>query len=91
MANESRRSGHTAGAFDIRLFIALLFVIYGAVLTVMGIAAGEADIAKAAGVNANLWAGLGMLIFAALFGVWAKLRPIIVPDQQASEKVSAGH
>lgn len=91
MANESRRSGYTAGAFDIRLFIALLFVIYGAVLTVMGIAAGEGDIAKAAGVNANLWTGLGMLIFAVLFGAWAKLRPIVVSDEPTPEKVSAGH
>jgi hypothetical protein len=68
--------------FDIRLIIALLVGVYGLVLTIMGLAfTTDAEITKAAGVNINLWAGIGMLIFTALFVLWAVLRPIRVPVQ----------
>jgi hypothetical protein len=29
-------------------------------------------------VNANLWAGLAMLVFAAAFALWSRVRPIVV-------------
>ncbi|MEU6642037.1 hypothetical protein ABZ863_05750 [Saccharomonospora sp. NPDC046836] len=78
MANGSRE--RRAGVFDIRLVIALLIGVYGAVLTVLGIGfMTDSDIAKSAGININLWAGIGMLVFAALFVLWARLRPILVP------------
>ncbi|WP_188991915.1 hypothetical protein, partial [Saccharopolyspora thermophila] len=67
---------HTAGAFDIRTVIALLFVVYGAVLTVVGLLQPQAELDKSAGVNINLYAGIGMLLFAAAFLTWARLRPI---------------
>jgi hypothetical protein len=35
-------------------------------------------VAKADGININLWTGIGMLVFAALFVLWARLRPIVV-------------
>lgn len=75
--HEPRR---TAGALDIRLFIALLLGIYGLVLTVFGIGASDADIEQAAGLNLNLWSGLGMLAVAIGFAVWTKLRPIVIPQ-----------
>jgi len=78
MTDESARP-HKAGAFDIRLIIALLIGVYGVVLTIMGIGfTSDADKAKAAGVNINLWAGIGMLVFTVLFVLWARLRPLIV-------------
>ncbi|MEV8372818.1 hypothetical protein AB0P21_08765 [Kribbella sp. NPDC056861] len=67
-----------AGAFDIRVVIALLIGIYGAVLTILGLIADPAEVAKADGLNINLWGGIGMLAFAALFTLWARLRPIVV-------------
>lgn len=83
MTDESPRTRRAA--FDIRLIIALLMGVYGLVLTVMGAAfTPEAQITKAAGVNINLWAGIGMLIFTALFVLWTVLRPIRVPDQPPS-------
>lgn len=73
-----------AQAFDIRLVIAFLLGAYGIVLTVMGIGfTTDEDIAKAAGININLWAGIGMLAFSAAFVLWAKLRPINVPQEEA--------
>ncbi|QIZ38331.1 hypothetical protein [Saccharopolyspora sp. ASAGF58] len=75
----SRGSGHTAGAFDIRTIIALLFGIYGIVLIVVGATAGADDVAKSGGIDINLYSGIGMLVFSAAFAVWARLRPIAVP------------
>lgn len=69
-----------AGAFDIRVMIALLIGIYGVVLTILGIIADADEIAKSDGVNINLWTGIGMLVFAAGFILWARIRPIVVPD-----------
>ncbi|GHF80862.1 hypothetical protein FHX82_003253 [Amycolatopsis bartoniae] len=86
MATPTTSRTRKAGAFDIRLIIALLTGVYGIVLTIMGAAVtDDADIAKAGGVNINLWAGVGLLIFTALFVVWALVRPIRVPEEPAAE------
>jgi hypothetical protein len=70
-------------AFDIRLIISLLIGVYGVVLTIMGAAVTpRQEIARAAGVNINLWAGIGMLVFTALFVLWTVLRPIQVSQAQ---------
>ncbi|MBB5155327.1 hypothetical protein [Saccharopolyspora phatthalungensis] len=74
-------SGHTAGAFDIRTVIALLFAVYGVVLVVVGATQPQSAVDKAAGLNINLWAGIGMIVFAVVLVGWARLRPIVVPDE----------
>ncbi|QLH23315.1 hypothetical protein [Streptomyces sp. Rer75] len=61
--------------FDVRWLIAGLLGLYGAVLTVLGITDGPAELAKADGIRINLWIGLGLLAVAAAFGAWAKLAP----------------
>jgi protein-S-isoprenylcysteine O-methyltransferase Ste14 len=77
----SKERTRRAVAFDIRLVIALLMGVYGVVLTVLGIGfTTDAEITKSAGVNINLWAGLGMLVVAALFVLWTWLRPLRVPE-----------
>lgn len=70
-----------AGAFDIRVVIAALVALYGVILTILGIIADPAEVDKADGLNINLWGGLAMLVFAALFVLWARLRPIVVPTE----------
>jgi hypothetical protein len=65
--------------FDLRTVIAVLFGVYGIVLTVMGLFTGEAELAKAGGVNINLWSGIGMILAAAFFLVWVRLRPLVPP------------
>jgi len=86
MATESQPRARKAGAFDIRLIIALLIGVYGVILTVMGIGfTSEEEIKKAAGVNINLWAGIGMLVVAALFVIWAVVRPLVVPTSAEAE------
>ncbi|RSM49478.1 hypothetical protein DMA12_03360 [Amycolatopsis balhimycina DSM 5908] len=85
MATESQPRARKAGAFDIRLIIALLIGVYGVILTIMGAAfTSDEQLAKAAGVNINLWAGIGMLVVSALFILWAKLRPLVVPAEPES-------
>ncbi|NEA35775.1 hypothetical protein [Streptomyces sp. SID13031] len=77
-----------AGAFDIRVVIALLIAIYGLVLTILGIIADPAEVAKADGININLWGGIGMLVFAAVFIGWARLRPIVVPVEKSTDEAA---
>jgi len=73
--------------FDIRLVIALLIGVYGVVLTVMGAAVtSDEDIERSAGVNINLWAGLGMLVVAAAFVLWTALRPLRVSAEDGESE-----
>lgn len=70
----------SAGLFDLRYVLALLFVVYGLALTVMGIGFTTQDgLDKSGGVNINLWAGVVMLAVGIIFTAWARLRPIVVP------------
>jgi drug/metabolite transporter (DMT)-like permease len=62
--------------FDLRRIIGGLFAVYGVVLTLLGIFGSHADKTKAAGININLWTGLGMLVFAACMLTWAITRPL---------------
>ena len=65
-----------ANLFDLRRIIGGLFVVYGLLLTVLGLFDTQEEIDKAAGVNINLYAGLGMLVFGILMIVWALTRPL---------------
>lgn len=71
---------HKAGAFDIRNIIGALLGLYGAILALAGLF-GEHEPDKTGGVNANLWTGLALLAVAAAFLAWARLRPIVVPEE----------
>ncbi len=77
---------HKAGWFDIRNVIGLLLFIYGLVLLAMGtFNASDAELARADGVNANLWAGLGITAGGVFFLAWAWLRPIVVDEVQVEK------
>jgi hypothetical protein len=70
-----RRTLLLAKLFDLRTFIGALFLIFGAVVTVEGLLADSAAIAKASGINLSLWTGLGMLVVGIVFVVWMLLDP----------------
>jgi hypothetical protein len=73
---------HAAGAFDVRNVIAALIGFYGVVLVVVGLVDnGEDALEKTDGFNANLWVGIAMIIFAAAFALWSRLRPIVVEEK----------
>ncbi len=95
-SNTSGSAGtkHAAGAFDVRNVIAALIGFYGIVLVLLGLFSDTAaDRERTGDVNANLWAGLAMLLFAAAFALWVRLRPIAVdapPDRQDPEDDGSG-
>jgi hypothetical protein len=69
--------------FDLRTIIAVLFGFYGIVLTVQGaFFEDEAQLQKAGGIDINLWSGLAMIAVAALFVLWARLRPLVPPGRR---------
>ncbi|MCQ4042237.1 hypothetical protein ACFOSC_24325 [Streptantibioticus rubrisoli] len=80
-----RRSATAARLFDIRGIIGGLFVVYGAIVTIAGITASDADLRKAQGININLWTGVGMLVLGAAFLVWLRLNPTSPPARQAED------
>jgi hypothetical protein len=71
--------GHRAGIFDIRNIIGVLLAVDGLIITLVGMF-GDIEEEKTGGVNANLWAGLVLLVVGLGFMAWAKLRPVVVPD-----------
>jgi hypothetical protein len=91
MANESstphepevddKTAAKAANRFDIRRIIGGLFLIYGVILTVVGVVGSDEVKNKAAGINVNLWTGLAMLVVGGLMVGWALTRPV-VPDRE---------
>jgi hypothetical protein len=73
---EEFEAAKQANRFDIRRIIGGVFVVYGLVLTLMGIFGSHHTKTKAAGINIDLWTGIGMLVFAGLMIFWALARPV---------------
>ena len=76
-----------ANRFDIRRLIGGLFILYGVVLTIAGIVGSSTVKHKAAGINIDLWSGIGMLIFGALMVFWALTRPTVPVPAKGTEPV----
>jgi len=74
-----------AKLFDIRSFTGALFLIFGVIVTVVGLTASDADIDKSAGLNLALILGPIMLAMGAIFIVWLLLRP---PELLQSHEVT---
>jgi hypothetical protein len=84
-----------ARLFDVRRVIGGLFVVYGVIVTLIGIFDSSADIDKAQGVRINLWMGLAMLALGAFFLIWLWLRPTKVrppsdPGDEAGPQIPTG-
>ena len=94
-SNRSTPAKQAAGAFDVRNVIAALIGFYGVVLVLVGLFGDTpADRERTGDVNANLWAGLAMIVFGAAFALWSWLRPIVVeapPDRQDPDDDGSGH
>ena len=96
--NEDReRLSSAARLFDVRRVIGGLFVVYGLVVTLLGLFDGKAEIEKAQGVRINLWMGLAMLALGLFMLIWLRLNPPKPPDAdretppEAGPAGSAGH
>jgi hypothetical protein len=73
---EELRVARIANRFDIRRIIGGVFLLYGAILTIVGILGSDEVKNKAAGINVNLWTGLAMLVVGGLMIFWALARPV---------------
>jgi hypothetical protein len=75
-STDTERVAQAANLFDLRRIIGGLFVVLGLLLAILGLFDSQEEIDKAAGVNINLWGGLGMLVLGLLFVAWALVRPL---------------
>lgn len=73
---EEVEAARAANWFDIRRLIGALFCLYALILIALGIFGSHTIKNKAAGINVDLWTGLGMLVFGILMLVWAFWRPV---------------
>lgn len=81
-----------AGAFDIRNVIGLLLALYGLVLLLSAFLlhpGANPDTGLDKEPMYNTWAGIALLVVAAVFFLWAKLRPIIVPVEPGTVEAQA--
>jgi hypothetical protein len=83
-AADETAAARAASRFDIRRIVGGLFTLYGIVLVVVGLVGAHHVKVKAAGININLWAGLGMLVVAALMVGWSLARPVQVAPPSAT-------
>ncbi len=83
--NTSETGAHKAGLFDIRFVIGALMGLYGVILLITGFFTSDSQLARADGFNVNIVGGIAMIVTAVLFGLWARLRPIVVPDHVEPE------
>ena len=72
---EKRKAELLAKLFDLRMFVGVLFVIFGVLVTIAGFGASDADIEKAQGIRLALWTGLVMLALGVFFVAWTMLKP----------------
>jgi hypothetical protein len=91
-AATSTTRGHRAGIFDIRNIIGALLAVDGLIILLVGLFADTSQEVeeKTGGVNANLWAGLALLVVGIAFLAWARLRPVVVPDDFEAERDKDG-
>ena len=81
-----RLPNSTELVLDLRTWIAAMFATFGTMLAVYGaFFATPEDLAKGAGINLNLWTGVGLLIVALLFTFWLLAKPSAV-DESGSAK-----
>jgi hypothetical protein len=73
---EGERAARAANLFDLRRIIGGLFTVWGVLLIILGATDSDAEANKAAGININLYAGIGMLILGLVFVAWALSRPL---------------
>ncbi|MFT3944952.1 MAG: hypothetical protein QM705_14170 [Ancrocorticia sp.] len=83
-----RLPNSTELVLDLRTWIAAMFATFGTMLAVYGaFFATPEDIAKGAGINLNLWTGVGLLVVALLFAIWLLAKPSAVDESGSAKNV----
>ena len=89
MSTTETREERAANLFDLRRIIGGVFVAWGVLLTILGLLDSDEEIRKAADININLFAGLGMLVVGLIFLIWAFTRPL-GRELASAEEASGG-
>ena len=76
MSQPTSHEERAANLFDLRRIIGGVMVVWGVLLIILGATDSTAEANKAAGININLYAGIGMLILGIVVLVWAFTRPL---------------
>ena len=84
------KAATAARLFDIRRIIGGLFCLYGVILVIAGLVDGSDAKEKAAGIDINLWTGIGMLVVGLLLLLWMRLNPVAAPGGGDREDDDAG-
>ena len=84
---DEAKAARNANRFDIRRLIGGLFLLYGVILTILGVVGSSEVKHKASGINIDLWTGIGLLVFGGLMVFWALARPVA---PQRSQKGGQG-
>jgi hypothetical protein len=90
VSETTSRAERAANLFDLRRIIGGVFVAWGVLLTILGLTDSEVEANKAAGININLLAGIGMLIVGLIFLAWAFSRPLGTELREAESDERAG-
>jgi hypothetical protein len=77
---ERRRLIASTRRFDLRRILGALFLLYGLLVTIVGLVQGAADMKKTGGIAINLWTGIAMLVIGGLFFLWDRLSPVPEED-----------
>jgi hypothetical protein len=85
MAERTSRTERAANLFDLRRIIGGVFVVWGVLLVILGLTGSHTENTKAAGLNINLYTGIGLLVVGAFFLVWAFTRPLGEELREAEE------
>jgi hypothetical protein len=86
---EEVEAAKAANRFDIRRLVGALFILYSLILIALGIFGSHHIRTKAAGINVDLWTGIGMLIFGILMLFWALSRPVM-PEPEETRGQGSG-
>src|ERR1700759_1858513 len=84
------RAERAANLFDLRRIIGAVMTVWGVLLIILGLTGSVAEKNKAAGININLVAGIGMLVVGLLFLLWAFSRPLGAQLREAEEAERPG-
>ena len=87
---DEAEAARAANKFDIRRLIGGLFCLYSLILIALGLFGSHAIKNKAAGINIDLWTGLGMLVFGMLMIFWAFAGPSCPSPPRLAARAQGG-
>ncbi|HXR43883.1 MAG TPA: hypothetical protein VN759_03695, partial [Pseudolysinimonas sp.] len=81
-AAEREAAVRSTRRFDLRRIMGGLFVVYGVIVTIVGLVdlGGDKETKLTGGIQINIWVGIGMLVLGGLFFLWDRLAPVSEED-----------